>query len=463
MGLQKGQELELVVESTAHGGAGVARADRFVVFVKGGVPGDRVRARIYRKKRGFAEAGILELLDPSQDRVEPRCPYSGYCGGCQWQHVSYERQLEYKKMHVKDAVERIGGLKGVEINHTKPSPEVWGYRNKMEFSFTDRRWLLPEELARDDVDRGFALGLHVPGTFNKVIDVDGCLLQPRYGNLILGAVKRAALDSGLPPYGLKTHVGFWRFLTLRRSTARDEWMVNLVTSESRMDVVHPMAAELCSELSRIRTVVNSINSRRASVAVGEKERVLAGDGVLEDMIGPFSFRISADSFFQTNTRGAELLYETVAGYAGLTGGEKVVDLYSGTGTISIFLSRAAGEVIGLELTQSAVADAEANCSRNGVDNCRFIQGDVRETLKEVGQVDVMVIDPPRAGLHKEVVSGVKGLACRRIVYVSCNPATLARDLGSLAHDYDVVQVQPLDMFPHTYHVEAVALLERKHC
>ncbi len=461
MSLRKGQELELVVEGTAHGGAGVARSDRFVVFVRGGVPGDRVLARVYRKKRGYAEAGILEVLEPSGDRVEPRCPYSGHCGGCQWQHVAYERQLDYKRSHVRDAVERIGGLRGVVVHPTKPSSELWGYRNKMEFSFSDRRWLLPEELAGEDVERGFALGLHVPGTFSKVIDVEGCLLQGQYGNDILRAVKRAALESGLPPYGLKSHVGFWRFLTLRRSIARDEWLVNLVTSESRMDVVQPVAAELCSDLSRIRTVVNGINSRRASVALGESEKVLAGDGFLEDMIGSFSFRVSAESFFQTNTRGAETLYDTVVGYAGLTGAERVVDLYSGTGTIAIYLSGESAEVIGLEMVESAVADAAANCRRNGVENCRFVQGDVRHTLGAVERADVLVMDPPRAGMHKDVVSGVASLGCRRIVYVSCNPATLARDLGELARDYRVAEIQPVDMFPHTYHVETVALLERK--
>ncbi len=462
MGIKKGQEIDLYIDRTAHGGAGVARKDGFVVFVRGGVPGDRVMARVYRKKKGYAEAAIVEVLEPSPDRVPAPCPYAGICGGCQWQHVAYERQLEYKRGHVLDALERIGGLRGVPVHETIPSQLVLGYRNKMEFSFAERRWLLPEELGRDDVEQGMALGLHVPGTFNKIIDVDACLIQAPLGNAILAVIREEARQSRLSVYGIKSHEGFWRFVTLRHSVARDEWLVNLVTAEDRPEALEPLARDLQDRFPRIRTVVNNISMRKAAVAVGEQEHVLAGDGVLEDELGPYVFRFSANSFFQTNTKGAETLYGVVADYAGLTGRESVLDLYCGTGTISILLSGLAKQVIGMEMAISAVEDAVKNCVLNNVGNCRFIAGDVRETLSGLNErPEVAIIDPPRAGMHKDVLGAVLELGCDRVVYVSCNPATLARDLAEMSVDYDVLEVQPVDLFPHTFHIESIALLKRK--
>ncbi len=462
MSIKKAQEIELFIDRTAHGGAGVARKDGFVVFVRGGVPGDRVIARVYRKKKGFAEAAVTEVLEPSPDRVPAPCRYAGVCGGCQWQHVAYDRQLEYKRDHVLEALERIGGLKGMPVHSTIPSEPVFGYRNKMEFSFAERRWLLPEELGREDVEQGSALGLHVPGTFNKIIDVEACLIQAPLGNEILAVVRETARNSGLPVYGIKTHEGFWRFVTLRHSAAGDEWLVNLVTAEDRPEAVEPLSRDLQVRFPRIRTVVNNVNVRKAAIAVGEQEHILAGDGVLEDKLGAYTFRISANSFFQTNTKGAETLYGVVAEYAGLTGRETVLDLYCGTGTISILLSARAKQVIGMEMAMSAVRDAEKNCSLNNVENCRFMAGDVRETLSGLNErPDVVIIDPPRAGMHKDVLAEVLKLKCLRVVYVSCNPATLARDLAEMSVAYDVLEVRPVDLFPHTFHVEAVAGLRRK--
>ncbi len=462
MAIKKGHEIELDIDRTAHHGAGVARKDGFVVFVRGGVPGDRVRARVYRKKRDYAEAAIMEVLTASPARTRPPCPYAGVCGGCQWQHILYPSQLEYKRSHIQDALERIGGLSGVPVRQTLPSEFVFGYRNKMEFSFSDRRWLLPEELGRDDAAPGFALGLHVPGAFNKIIDVEACLLQHSLGNAILSVVRETARASGLPVYGVKSHTGFWRYVTLRRSVARDEWMVNLVTAEEGADALKPLAQDLKTRFPNIRTVVNNVNTRKAAIAVGERERVLSGDGFIEDRLGPYTFRISANSFFQTNTPGADTLYGVVADYAGLTGRETVLDLYCGTGTIALHLSGRAGRVIGLELAESAVADAERNCAENGVLNCRFIHGDVRRTLAGLQETaDVLVVDPPRAGMHPDVLAEVLARGCRRVVYVSCNPATLARDLAEMSRMYRVLEVQPVDLFPHTFHIESVVRLEKR--
>ena len=306
------------------------------------------------------------------------------------------------------------------------------------------------------------MGLHVPGTFDKIIDVDACLLQQERGNEILREVKRLAGQSALPPYGLKSHDGFWRFLTLRHSAYHDDWMVNLVTSELRTEGVLPLAQRLTTLFPNVKTVVNNVSARKASIAVGEREVVLAGAGTIQDRIGSSTFQISANSFFQTNSLGAERLYGKVVEFAGLTGRETVLDLYSGTGTIPIFLARSASRVIGMEIVESAVVDARRNCEANGIENCEFILGDIRESLSLLRiQPEVMVIDPPRVGMHQDVLSRVLELGAERIVYVSCNPATLARDLGQMQEHYQILEIQPVDMFPHTYHVESVAKLEKK--
>ncbi len=460
--LRKGDTVELKIDNMAYGGQGIARLDRFVVFVRGAIPGDRIKGLLFRKKKDFAEARMMELLEPSPDRVQAPCPYSGYCGGCQWQHVKYERQLQYKRAHIEEAMTRIGSLPEIQVRDVVPAEKRFAYRNKMEFSFSDRRWLLPEEMDRQDVDAGFALGLHVPGTYHKVIDMEACLLQQETGNQILREVKKYVRNCGIPVYGLKTHKGFWRFLMVRYSLAHDEWMVNLVTSEKKREAVEPLSMALCRRIDSIKTVINNINTRKASIAVGEREIVLSGEGVIRDRIGPYNFQISANSFFQTNPLGAEKLYKKVIDYAELNGSQTVLDLYSGTGTIPIFLSNHAKSVIGMEISKSALLDANINCRANGVQNCRFILGDIRESLAFLNmKPDVLVIDPPRAGMHKDVLARVMELGTERIVYISCNPATMARDVGQMIQDYEVVEIQPVDMFPHTYHIEAIAKLVRR--
>ncbi len=459
----KGDLIDLEIDSVAFGGQGVARVGGFVLFVKGALPGDRVSALITKKKKAYGEARVVELLIPSPDRVDAPCPYAGHCGGCQWQHLSYERQLEYKQGHVLDAFTRIGTLSGVPLRPTLRSEKPFGYRNKMEFSFSERRWLLPGEMASGLQDRGFALGLHVPGTFDKVLDVDACLLQADMGNRILMCVKGFARGSGLPPYGLKSHQGFWRFLTLRHSALSGEWMVNVVTSRENSPSMDALTRELHAEFPLVKTVVNNITDRKAAVAAGVREVVCWGGGTIQDGIGPYVFQISANSFFQTNTLTAQRLYEKVLEYAELKGSEFVLDLYSGTGTIPIFLSRhTSGAILGMEIVESAVRDAERNCRLNDISNCRFVIGDIRETFTTLQhKPDVAIIDPPRAGMHQDVLSRVMQMTPRRIVYVSCNPPTLARDLACMVSEYEVVEVQPVDMFPQTYHVEVVAKLERR--
>ena len=419
--MKRGQELTLAVTDIALGGRGLAKPEGFAVFVDGAVAGDTVRVRVFKKRKRYAEARVLEILEPSPFRVDAPCPYSGTCGGCKWQFVDYPMQLEFKRRHVAEAIEHIGQIREVPVADTIPSEKRFGYRNKMEFTCSDRRWLLPEELGKPGMDKSFAVGLHVPGTFDKVLDTQTCLLMPEAGNRILEEVRTHIRTSGVPVYGLRSHEGYWRFVMLRHSVAFDRWMVNLVTSEDRPEVVASLAESLRANWPQVTSVVNNITSRKAGIAVGESERPLAGDAVIEEQLGGFTFEVSANSFFQTNTRGAAALYGVVERFARLSGKETVLDLYCGTGTIAMWLSKGAARVIGVEMVESAVADAERNCRRNGIDNCRFVCG----------------------------------------VYVSCNPATLARDLGLLSEAYETLEVQPVDMFPHTFHIEAVARLQRR--
>jgi len=465
--MKKGEILEVEISDIAFGGKGITRINDFALFVDQTVPLDKVRIQITGKKKNYAEARVIELLTPSRFRISPPCKYSGYCGGCKWQFLSYEKQIEYKRRHVKESLEHIALIKDIPVHPTIPSDLIFGYRNKMEFSCSDKRWLLPEEMEKEGTENDFALGLHVPGTFHKVLDIEACLLHPELGNQILNDVRNFIKKSNMPVYGLRTHEGFWRFLMLRHSAAYNQWMVNIITASEDRKILQPLADMLMEKYpQQIVSVVNNITASKAGIAIGEYEIPLAGKSALRDRIGKFDFEISANSFFQTNTRGAERLYQTVRKYAELTGKETVIDLYSGTGTIAIFLSDAAKEVIAMEIVESAVADAGKNCQINNISNCRFIQGDIRDSLSKASealpmQPDVMIIDPPRVGMHNDVVKQVLQIAPQRIVYVSCNPATLARDIGMLKSRYQIIEVQPVDMFPHTHHIESVAKLERK--
>ena len=458
--IKRGLQTEVEISDVAFGGRGLVRLDGMAVFVDQTVPGDRAIIRIVRKKKNYAEARVIDLIQSSPDRIIAPCEYSGFCGGCKWQFLKYEQQLIYKRQHVLDSLEHIGRIKDTLVHDTIPSELIFGYRNKMEFSCSDRRWLLPHELGQADVDIGFALGLHVPGTFHKVIDTRECLLQPNLGNHLMDEVRTFIRSSDQPVYGLRSHIGYWRFLVLRHSVAHDRWMVNIVTAEDRRESVQPLADRLRDRYPKVVSIINNITSRKAGVAVGDVEYTLAGSDIISDKIDGFEFEISANSFFQTNTRGAALLFKIVEKYAGLSGSETVLDLYSGTGTIPILLSEKSKAVTGIEIVESAVDDAEKNCRKNGISNCKFIRGDIRKCLSQIEQrPDVLIIDPPRAGMHKDVVKQVLELGAGRLVYVSCNPATMARDLELMQETYHLEEVQPVDMFPHTYHVEAVGKLK----
>lgn len=458
--VNKNDEVNLSIMSVSFGGQGVARIDDFVVFVDGAVAGDTVRAKIYKKKKNFAEAKTLEILIPSPDRTSPRCKYFGTCGGCKMQDVDYPAQLEFKRRNIADVFQRIGGFENLSIPLPFGSPKIYHYRNKMEFTFGDRAWLT--DARPDNGQTHFVLGMHVPKRFDKVLDVDACYLQPPLASEIVNWVRAFASKSGLPPYSVKSHEGFWRFLVLRQCAHTTGLMVLIITTEENPSLMAVLTNEILKEFPQITSLINGISKKRSQIAFSDYEIRLAGDSVITEKLGRYEFEISSDSFFQTNTLGAEVLYETVLKLAQLKGDEIVYDLYCGTGSIALFLSGFVKKIIGIELVENAVINANKNKIQNKVNNCEFISGDMRLVLGQLDhQPDAIVVDPPRSGLHDDVTQALLAIQSPKMVYVSCNPATQARDLAILCKEkYRIQEIQPVDMFPHTYHVENVVSLVR---
>lgn len=472
--LKKGQEVILQAEAAAFEGGCVARHEGMAVFVSGCVPGDTVRARVSKTRKRHAEARTLELLEPGPGRVEPPCAYFGDCGGCKWQNLLYAEQLRWKRQHVVDSFQRIGGLENVEVRPTIGCPEEYFYRNKMEFSFGDQRWLTAREIASgDEMRRDFAVGLHVPGRYDRILDVHACWLQSETSNRILNLTRAFALEHELSIYNTHTHAGLLRHLVIRQSRATGEIMVILVTSGDADDVITAYAELLHREIPEVTTLVQGINRKKAQISFSEELRVLFGPGTITERVAGNAFTISPFSFFQTNSLQAERLYEVALAAAGLTGNETVWDLYCGAGTITLAAARHAGSVLGIELNEGAVIDARLNAGHNGIANVEFVAGDLKDVITQravqvrgtdgtpgTGSPDIVITDPPRAGMHEDVVRTLLELGPECISYVSCNPTTQARDCAILAERYTVEYVQPVDMFPQTYHVETVARLTR---
>ncbi len=450
--VKKGQDVDVRVDSLAYGGNGVARVDGFVVFVRGGLPGDRVRARVTKTKRGFAEAVAEEVLEPSRDRVEAPCPYFGTCGGCRFQDLAYAAQVAAKERQVRDALERIGRIPEPPLEPILPARSQYGYRNKLEYSFT----------AGED---GVELGFHRAGRWDEVIGIDVCLLTTDLGNEIRNAVREWAREERLEPYDQATGEGYLRQLVVREGRNTGQALALLVTSPGErfetgylVDVLRRF-----TEVRSVRWAVNDSPGQHSNLP----SALLWGEEAIEEQLLGLRFRIRPNAFLQTNTEMAEELYRLVLEYAGLTGVENVFDLYCGTGTIGLSLAGSARSVYGVEISEEAVACAIENAGLNGIENARFFAGNVGQSLEELvaeaGRPDVVVLDPPRAGLAGKALRRTGRLAAERIVYVSCNPTTLASDVNVLQEDfgYELLRCRPLDMFPHTPHVESVSLLERR--
>ena len=482
--MKKGDTLELTISRYASEGKGIAKINRskikptqktedqnieeenYVVFVHGSYPGDKVTAQLRKIKNSYAEAKAIEIISPSKHRVEPRCKFFGTCGGCKQQDLNYETQLKYKEELVKETFEHIGGLTDFKFENIIPSENVFFYSNKMEFSFSDKRWLTKDEIGADEIiDKDFALGLHIPRIFDKVLDIDECFLQSELSNDILNFTRKFFKEKNTVIYSTKTHKGYLRHLVIRQSQNTDDLMVNLVTNSEDDELMNEYTTELLKAVPQITTIINNINLKKASVAIGDYEKVYCGTGFIYDKIGNYKFRISANSFFQTNTIQAKNLYKTVMEFAELKGDEIMYDLYSGAGTISIYVSDKAEKIYGFESVRSALKDADKNAKINSVDNVEFVEANLYKSFlpiverNNIPKPDVIIIDPPRSGMHKNTVDDTMQLNPEKIVYVSCNPATQARDIKLMVEaGYKLKKMKPVDMFPHTYHIENVALL-----
>ncbi len=448
--LRKGDEATLTIDRLAYGGRGVGRIDGFFVFVPDTAPGDRVRARVWRIKPGYAEADLVGVDHPSPLRTAPPCPHFGPCGGCIWQHVSYAAQLDAKQAIVRDSLHHMAGLPDVEIRPILGMTSPWYYRNKMEFTFH------PDGL----------LGLHRRGAFDQVVTIDACLLQSAQCNEILRRVREFAVSSGLSRWDPRDQTGLLRQLVLREGKATGEIMVGLITTAPEVPGLRALAAHLVEQVPTVSSVVHGINPGASDGLPLAGLAVLAGRPYIVEELAGLRFRIGVETFFQTNTAQASRLIEVVEALAALGGRETVYDLYCGVGTFSLALARRAERVHGIELSAASVEAARENAAENGVANTEFAAGDVRRILpdlyRRVGPPDLLVLDPPRGGAGRRVMHRVIDTGAPRIIYVSCNPTTLAPDLKDLvAAEYAVRTVQPLDLFPHTYHVECAALLERR--
>lgn len=462
--MKKGAEITVTLEKFADKGKSLARMSGYVVFVPGAVPGDTVRARVYKKRKKFAEAGILEVLVPSPLRTTPKCRYFASCGGCKWQHVDYQAQLDAKTQSVHDALVHHGGFRDIAVMPTIGAEKIYYYRNKMEFSFSAMRWLTPEEIkSSEDFDRSFALGLHVPGNFEKVLDLEECHLQSEWSARLVNGVRRFSKEQEWTPWHVRKHTGYLRHLVIRQAARTEDIMVNLVTSHHDVERLEAFTAFLKAEFPEVTTLVNTINSGVAQTAFGEEMHTVFGPGVIRDRIGEATFEIASNAFFQTNTEQAERLYEVVRTLADFSPNDHVYDLYSGAGTISLFVAPFVKHVVGVELVEEAVQNARRNAELNNVQNTTFVTGDMMRLFNQDfvathGRPDVLIVDPPRAGLHPRVVDQIRTLKPQKFIYVSCNPLTQARDLQMLGDGYTIDAIQPVDLFPHTHHIENVIRL-----
>ncbi len=452
------------ITGVAAEGNAIARVDDFVVFVPYGAPGDVADVKIDRKKRSYAEGHIERMIRPSDLRCEPRCTHFGTCGGCRWQHLPYEFQLESKQRQVTDALERIAKVALPPISPILGSKNIWEYRNKMEYTFSNKRWLSWEQMRSGEIvsDRCGA-GFHIPGAFDKVLDIEQCHLQDNIGDRIRIFIKKYGIDNELPFYDLRNQQGFLRTLMIR-TLHTGEIMVVLSVGEDNPEAIKNLLDAVRKEFPQITSLMYVVNTK-ANDTIGDLEiKLHSGREYVEEEMEGLRFRIGPKSFYQTNSVQAYELYKTVREFAALTGNELVYDLYTGTGTIANFVARGARRVIGIEYVADAIEDAKINSAVNGINNTLFFAGDMKDVLTDAfiekhGRPEVMIVDPPRAGMHQDVVDVILNAAPQRIVYVSCNPATQARDIALLDAKYAVIAVQPVDMFPHTHHVENVTLLE----
>lgn len=456
----------ILITDAGSEGKSIARVDNLVVFLTNAVPGDIVDIKLTRKKNSYAEGQAITWHHYSEKRTEPFCKHFGTCGGCKWQFMQYEHQLFYKQKQVYDAFIRLGKLDVPSINTILPSAHTTYYRNKLEYTFSNKKWLTNFELANKEiipVHEG--LGFHVPGRFDKVLDIHTCYLQPDLSNAIRDCVKQFTIEHQYTFFDLREQKGLLRNLIVRNNV-KGEWMVIVCFHAEEKEKREALLNHLSDKFPQITSLQYVINPKRNDTINDLDVICYKGDPFLMEEMEGIQFKISPKSFFQTNSTQAYELYKITRDYAGLSGKEVVYDLYTGTGSIANFIASKAKKVVGIEYVPEAIEDAKENSTINTISNTSFFAGDMRDVLSndfiaEHGTPDVIITDPPRAGMHPDVVTKILEVKPERIVYVSCNPATQARDLAMMKEHYNILKVQPVDMFPHTHHVENVVLLERR--
>jgi 23S rRNA (uracil1939-C5)-methyltransferase len=460
---------DLPISDYAAEGKSIGRLEGKVIFATGAVPGDVVDVFVTKNKKDWAEGKAIRFSSFSADRVEPFCIHFGTCGGCKWQMLPYNKQLQYKQQEAEQVLKRIGKVALPGVSPIIGSDDTVHYRNKLEFTFSNRRYLTNDEIKNaGEITQEDALGYHAPGIFDKIIDIKECWLMDDINNKIRNTVRKYAEDNRFTYYDIKEHTGFLRNIIVRYCTT-GELMVNMVFGQDdreSMKMIKKILDHLLENIPSISTLLFTINKKWNDSIYDLEPQVHYGKGYITEMLGEFRFKISPKSFFQTNTRQAEKLYQVAADFAGLTGSEVLYDLYCGTGSIGIFLSKHSKKIIGVDVVEESITDAKENALLNNIEHAEFFAGDViqicnAEFFKQHGHPEVVITDPPRAGMHEKLIQKLLEIEAPKIVYVSCNVATQARDITLLGEKYEVKKIQPLDMFPHTHHIECVVLLELK--
>lgn len=463
--------VELEIESIGNDGVAVAKKDGLVYFVKNAVPGDVVEAEVIKKKKKYYLTQTKNIIKPSADRIDSICNYFGTCGGCSWQNLTYDKQLFWKARNVKDAFERIGNIEGIEYRDIIPAVNQYHYRNKMEYSFGWSRWMTQDEIDSENVidNKDFALGLHVPGRFDKVIDIERCYIQPDICNKLVSIIRDKSFELGVTAHNQIKHEGFLKNLVMRSGLAESDYMCILITTSPKKPEEEEFLSWFENEfpllMPEYNEIIHAVNDTKSPVATGEV-KIIKGRGYFVERILDLDYIVSPFSFFQTNSSQLNRFISEIIDFANLKKEDTVWDFYCGTGSITLPASGKCKQIIGIELVESSINDAKKNASINNIDNAQFHCADLHdkdtpELLQTMDKPDVVILDPPRAGIHKNLLAHLLEVAAPKIVYVSCNPSTQARDCAILSEKYDVKMVRPVDMFPQTYHIESIALLELK--
>ena len=467
--IKKGSELNLTIDSLSYGGKGISRHNGVVIFTNNVLPGQKVKAKIIKKKKSYLEAIPIEIIKESSFKQKEQCNHFYDCGGCKTQDLKYEEQISQKENQVIEALNYLGKLNVKKIEPIIKSDIIYEYRNKMEFSFSNSRWLINNEKGlKNEKPKDFALGLHPPRRFDKIVDIDNCEIQTKLSNKILALIKKESIKNKLCPYDIINHIGFIRNVIIKHPKHSNQVMINIITAYKDDKLLMPIVNKLKKLSPNIKSIINTINDKKSDSAYGMPQNLLYGENFIVEYLNEFEFEISADSFFQTNSIQALNMYEYVRDECKLSGAEIIYDFYCGTGTISIFVAKNAKKVYGFEIVESAIKDANKNALKNKVNNTEFYCGDLSKMLKNYNNIieknpcDVLILDPPRAGLHPKTLKEILKINPKKIIYVSCNPTTQARDIREFINsNYIMGKVQPIDMFPHTHHIECVITLDQK--